>query len=220
MLNAFLLALTLHQNPVNITSSMKFPSSQKGVDCFTNPWWAVEKCRREYARIDVSWPASIFTAAGLIEGQVKNISIGGALINCRTLPNLEETFHLAIEIPNYLLPVAAKAKQVRLNVYDSEEGSASPSYELAVLFLDMSEEDKKVFHEAIDRAFHVQPPAYVEEKRDTRRSNRIDNDLLMTVEKLSMDHGRSFKDLLEEALQDLINKYDRKGSDKDQSVQP
>lgn len=180
----------------------------------------MEKCRREYARIDVSWPASIFTAAGLIEGQVRNISIGGALINCRTLPNLEETFHLAIEIPSYLFPVAAKAKQVRLNVYDSEEGSASPSYDLAVLFLDMSEEDRKVFHEAIDRAFHMKPPPHVEEEKDAKRSNRIDNNLLVTVEKLSTDHGRSFKDLLEEALQDLINKYDRKGSDKDQSLQP
>lgn len=179
----------------------------------------MEKCRREYARIDVSWPASIFTAEGLIEGQVRNISIGGALITCRTLPNLEETFYVAIEIPDYLFPVAARAKQVRLNVYDSEEGSASPSYELAVLFLDMSEEDKKVFHEAIDRAFHIQPPPAVEEEKDAHTSNRIDNSLLVTVEKLSTDHGRSFKDLLEEALQDLINKYERKFSDKDRSLQ-
>jgi len=179
----------------------------------------VEKCRREYARIDVSWPASIFTAAGLIEGQVKNISIGGALINCRRLPDLEETFHLAIEIPHYLFPVAAKAKQVRLNVYDSEGGSTSPSYDLAVLFLDMSEEDRKVFHEAIDRAFRTQPPPAVEEEKDANTSHRIDNSLLVTVEKLSTDHGRSFKDLLEEALQDLINKYDRQASDKDQSLQ-
>ena len=179
----------------------------------------MEKCRGEYARVDVSWPASIFTAAGLIEGKVKNISIGGALINCRSLPNLEETFHVAIEIPDYLFPVAAKAKQVRLNVYDSEEGSTSPSYELAVLFLDMSEEDRKVFHEAIDRAFRIQPAPAVKEEKDAHTSNKIDNSLLVTVEKLSTDHGRSFKDLLEEAPQDLISKYERKGSDKDQSLQ-
>jgi hypothetical protein len=179
----------------------------------------VEKCRREYTRVDVSWPASIFTAAGLIEGQVKNISIGGALINCQSLPDLEETFHLAIEIPHYLFPVAAKAKKVRLNVYDSEEGSTSLSYDLAVLFLDMSEEDSKVFHEAIERACRTQPHPAVEEEKDANTSNRIDNSLLVTVEKLSTDHGCSFKDLLEEALQDLINKYERKASDKDQSLQ-
>jgi hypothetical protein len=179
----------------------------------------MERCRREYARVDVSWPANIFTATGLIEGQVKNISIGGALINCRRLPDLEATFHLAIEIPQYLFPVAAKAKQVRLNVYDSEEGSTSPSYDLAVLFLDMSEEDRKVFHEALDRAARIQPSPHLEEEKDTTNSNRIDNGLLVTVERLSMDHGRSFKDLLEEALQDLIDKYEQKASDEDQSLQ-
>jgi len=179
----------------------------------------VEKCRREYARIDVSWSASIFTAAGLIEGRVKNISIGGALINCQSLPNLEETFHLSIEIPNYFFPLTAKAKQVRLNIYDSEKGSTSPSYELAVLFLDMSEEDRRVFHEAIDRACQARPFSAVEEEKDFSKSKRIDNSLLVTVEKLSMDYGRSFKDLLEEALQDLINKYEKKGSDEDQSLQ-
>ncbi|MEE9120746.1 MAG: PilZ domain-containing protein [Syntrophobacteria bacterium] len=179
----------------------------------------MEKCRREYSRVDVSWPASIFTAAGLIEGQVKNISIGGALINCQSLPDLEETFHLAIEIPHYLFPVAAKAKQVRLKVYDSEEGSTSPSYDLAVLFLDMSEEDRKVFHEAIDRAFRTQPSRAVEEEKEANTSKRIDKSILVTVEKLSIDHGCSFKDLLEEALQDLINKYEQRASDKDQSLQ-
>jgi hypothetical protein len=192
---------------------------QKEVDFLTTRWCAVEKCRREYARIDVSWPANIFTVAGLIEGRVKNISIGGALINCQSLPNLEETFHLSIEIPNYFFPLTAKAKQVRLNIYDSEEGSTSPSYELAVLFLDMSEEDRKVFHEAIDRASQARPSPGVEEDIDSSKSKRIDNSLLVTVEKLSMDHGRSFKDLLEEALQDLINKYEREASDKDKSLQ-
>jgi hypothetical protein len=180
----------------------------------------VDKCRREYARVNVSWPASLFTAAGLIEGRVKNISIGGALINCRRLPDLEEAFHVAIDVPDYLFPVAAKAKQVRLNIFDNEEGSTSPSYDLAVLFLDMFEEDRKVFHEAIDRAFRTQPASGVEEEKHSKRSNRIDNNLLVTVEKLSTDHDRSFKDLLEEALQDLINKYAQKGSDKDQSLQP
>jgi hypothetical protein len=83
----------------------------------------------------------------------------------------------------------------------------------------MSEEDRKVFHEAIDRAFRTHPPPAVEEEKDAKTSHRIDNSLLVTVEKLSTDHGRAFKDLLEEALQDLINKYERKASDKDQSLQ-
>jgi len=179
----------------------------------------VEDCRREYSRIDVSWPVSIFTSAGLIDGHIKNISIGGVLINCKSLPDLDETFNLTIEIPHYCFPVAAKVKKVRLNIYDSEDRTESPSYDLAVRFMDMSEDDSKVFHEAIDRAFRIERPTPTDKKEVTKKSNRIDNSLLMTVEKLSMDSGRSFKELLEEALQDLIQKYEKAGSFKDQSLQ-
>jgi hypothetical protein len=178
----------------------------------------VEHCRREYSRIEVSWPVSIFTSTGLIDGLIKNISIGGALINCKSLPDLDETFNLTIEIPHYFFPVAAKVKKVRLNIYDSEESDESLSYDLAVRFMDMSEEDSKVFHEAIDRAFRSEQSKPREKKEDTKKSNRIDNSLLMTVEQLSMESGRSFKELLEEALQDLIQKYEKAGF-KDQSLQ-
>jgi hypothetical protein len=178
----------------------------------------VEHCRREYSRIEVSWPVSIFTSTGLIDGLIKNISIGGALINCKSLPDLDETFNLTIEIPNYFFPVAAKVKKVRLNIYDSEDSDESPSYDLAVRFMDMSEADSKVFHEAIDRAFRSEQSKPREKKEITKKSNKIDNSLLLTVEQLSMESGRSFKELLEEALQDLIQKYEKSGS-KDQSPQ-
>ena len=167
----------------------------------------MEHSRREYSRIEVSWPVSIFTSAGLIDGQVRNISIGGALINCKILPDLDETFNLTIEIPQYFFPVAARVKKVRLNIYDSEGSNESPSYDLAVRFIDMSEADSKVFHEAIDHAFRTESPTATQKKKVAKKSNRIDNSLLMTVEKLSIHSGRSFKDLLEEALQDLIKKY-------------
>jgi hypothetical protein len=41
---------------------------------------------------------SIFTSSGSIDGEIKNISIGGALINCQRLPDLEQTFSLTIPI--------------------------------------------------------------------------------------------------------------------------
>ena len=173
----------------------------------------MEHCRREYSRIEVSWPVSIFTSEGLIDGQIRNISIGGALINCKSLPNLDETFNLTFEIPQYFFPVAARVKKVRLNIYDSEDSNESPSYDLAVRFTDMSEEDSKVFHEAIDCAFRTECPGPTQKKKDAKKSNRIDNSLLITVEKLSIDSGRSFKDLLEEALKDLIQKYKKAASE-------
>ena len=167
----------------------------------------------------MSWPVSIFTGSGLIEGEVKNISIGGALINCHSLPELEETFSLTIEIPQYLFPVTAKVKKVRLNIYDSEADKASPSYELAVSFIDISAGDRQIFHQTIDRAFRIKTSPPTEKKSPPRPSKRIDNSLLVSVEKLSLTSGRSFKDLLEEALQDLIDKYEKQASDTSQSLQ-
>ena len=178
----------------------------------------MKHCRREYSRVEVSWPVSIFTPAGLIDGRIKNISIGGALINCKSLPNLDETFDLTIEIPQYFFPVTAKVKKVRLNVYDGEDSSETISYDLAVRFMGMSEDDSKVFHEAIDRAFKSERSKPIEKETSTENSNRIDNSLLMTVERLSIASGRSFKELLEEALQDLIQKYEKAAS-KDKSLQ-
>ena len=178
----------------------------------------MEHCRREFARIEVSWPVSIFTSSGLIDGRIKNISIGGALINCKSLPKLDETFNLTIEIPDYFFPVASKVKKVRLNIYDSEAANESPCYDLAVRFVDMSEDDSKIFHEAIECAFRAECPTPSEKRKEAKTSNRLDNSLLLTVEKLSLDSGRSFKELLEEALQDLIQKYE-KAIAKDKSVQ-
>ncbi len=180
----------------------------------------MDKCRREYSRVEVSWPVSIYTTAGLIDGELKNISIGGALITCRSLPDLDETFQVTIEIPDYLFPIAAKVKKVRLNVYDSESEKTPPSYDLAVRFMDMSLEDRKLFHEAIDRASRIKRPATVEKKVKPKDSNRIDNTLLSSVEKLSTDLNRTFKDLLEEALMDLLDKYTKETSNKEQPEQP
>ena len=165
------------------------------------------------------WPVTIFTAVGLIEGYLKNISLGGALINCKSLPDLEGTFNVTIEIPNYLFPVAARAKQVRLNIYDSEDQKLSPSYDLAVRFIDMSEDDRKVFHQAIERAFRTNRKRPSGKMAVTSKSSRIDDNLLLTVEKLSLDSGRSFKELLEEALRDLIHKYEKASPVEDQSLQ-
>jgi hypothetical protein len=179
----------------------------------------MQNCRREYSRIEVVWPVTIFTAVGLIEGHLKNISLGGALINCKSLPDLEGTFNVTIEIPNYLFPVAARAKQVRLNIFDSDDQNLSPSYDLAVRFVDMLEDDRKVFHQAIERAFRTKRKGFIAKKAVTRKSARIDDNLLMTVEKLSLDSGRSFKELLEEALRDLIHKYEKTIPIEDQSLQ-
>ena len=106
----------------------------------------ISRERRQYSRVELSWSASINTAQGLIIGEIKNISQSGALIHCRELPNPDEAFELTIEIPEYVLPILASAKIVRLDTHISNSGS--PSYDLAVRFLKISEEDLRLLSHA------------------------------------------------------------------------
>ena len=65
----------------------------------TADWKAKCKDDREHSRIEVTWPSSISTSSGSIDGELRNISLGGALFLCRELPNLEDTFALDILAP-------------------------------------------------------------------------------------------------------------------------
>jgi hypothetical protein len=104
--------------------------------------------RREHPRAEVSWPVSMITAQGLFEGQIKDISKGGALIQCTELPKTDESLELSIEIPDHLLNISARAEKVRLNIDDSDK--AFPSYDLAVRFLGLDVHQRKYLYNAIE----------------------------------------------------------------------
>jgi PilZ domain len=54
----------------------------------------LERKRREYSRVKVAWPVLIYTGEGLIEGEIRDISLDGALIECARLPNLDHELNL------------------------------------------------------------------------------------------------------------------------------
>jgi len=95
--------------------------------------------RREHSRVEVSWPMSIFTPRGPIEGRVLNISLTGALIRCLELPNPVEALNLGIEIWEHCHVMFATAEMVRLDVRDYD--SNLHTYFLGVHFKEIAEED-------------------------------------------------------------------------------
>ena len=101
--------------------------------------------RREHSRTRVEWPASMATARGLVEGLVKNISLGGALIQSLELPNPEETSRLRIEIPEHGHAVVSTATVVRFEVAAGD----SFVYELGVRLLEISDKDRLTLNNAI-----------------------------------------------------------------------
>ena len=164
----------------------------------------MRKNRRKYSRIEASWPINMFFTEGIKEGEVKNISLGGALIRCSELPKEDKAFDLLIEIPEYVLPVWATVKKVRLNNHVSD--NSPPSYEMAIRFIDISEEDLSILCKAIEcrvRSRNRLP------KAEKTESSTIEKELVESMEKLSIDLKRPFKDLLEEAMDDLVKKYEK-----------
>jgi hypothetical protein len=59
------------------------------------------KEKREYSRAEVEWLVDISAAQGLIQGTIKNMSLGGAYIHLKELPNMDENLNLSIEIPEH-----------------------------------------------------------------------------------------------------------------------
>ena len=95
--------------------------------------------RREHSRVEVSWPVSIFSSQGPTEGEVRNISLTGALIRCLEIPDLDEVVRLGIEIWEHRHVIFATAEAVRLDIQDYDTDYYS--YLLGVHFTEISEKD-------------------------------------------------------------------------------
>lgn len=52
----------------------------------------------EYSRVEVCWPVTILTDKQMLVGEIKNISVGGALILCEELPTPEESIEISIKL--------------------------------------------------------------------------------------------------------------------------
>lgn len=104
--------------------------------------------KRKDPRAEVSWPVSVITSQGLFDGEIKNISKGGALIQCRDLPEAEESLELSIEIPDHHLSISATVEKVRLNI--DERNLDLPMYDLAVRFSGIDVDQRTQLYDAIE----------------------------------------------------------------------
>jgi hypothetical protein len=95
--------------------------------------------KREYSRLPVSWPISILTTAGPISGEIRNISLTGALVYCRQLPDPKHFHRLSIEIDKYAHMMLLTVEMIRLDVvYVDYHG---PIYSIGTRFVEIDEND-------------------------------------------------------------------------------
>lgn len=114
----------------------------------------MKRDRREYSRVEVSWQVIMLTSKHPIAGEIKNISIDGALIICKELPSEGESFSLIIQMPNSQQTFRVVVEQIRLNINNSD--TSLYSYDMAVRFVDLPEDECKMLSYAIEREARIQ----------------------------------------------------------------
>ena len=63
--------------------------------------------KRQYLRAKVKLPVVMMTGNGLVDGEIQDLSLGGAFIHCLEMPNPRENFSMVITAKGRLISVTA-----------------------------------------------------------------------------------------------------------------
>ena len=97
--------------------------------------------RRKYPRVKTRWPVTVITRDGLVQGETKNIGIGGGLISCDHPLSLHEKICIILQVPNHE-PVAVNTIVVRSNVTRQYKQKTLP--DVALYYVDLTEQQQQV----------------------------------------------------------------------------
>ena len=103
--------------------------------------------KRQFPRVEVIWPVTMLTSQGPIEGEVINVSLGGAFVHCQEQPESNETFRMIIKVPHARQFLRVSARVARSNIYNPE-GTDEP-VGIGVRFVDISEDDRQYIREVV-----------------------------------------------------------------------
>lgn len=95
------------------------------------------------SRAELYWPATVICKEQILQGRIKNLSRGGALLFLEERIDLHESLRIAIEIPRYNYVIPAKGEVVR--TYTLEKDTEEYSFAAGVKFTEILDEDLKFF---------------------------------------------------------------------------
>ena len=87
-------------------------------------------------RIRVEWPVTLETARGLVEAKTKDISAGGAHINCTEHLHLNEPVHLTLKAPD-----REPLKLAAIVIWSDREDESNRPRIIGVKFTEISADD-------------------------------------------------------------------------------
>ena len=92
----------------------------------------------------------MLTAKGPIQGEVINISLGGAFVHCPEEPDPNEPFRMIITLPDSRQFIRATARVARSSIYNPDD--ADELIGIGVRFVDISEDDRQYIREVVAKA--------------------------------------------------------------------
>ncbi len=106
-----------------------------------------QKERRKYLRVPVDWTAIVNTNHGSLEGEVKDISVGGACILCPEEPIVGESVSILLKLPEQRsIPVIGE--KVWSDFFDIHYGTA---FGMGVRFIHVLPEDRQYIAALVEK---------------------------------------------------------------------
>ena len=106
-----------------------------------------QKERRKYLRVPVDWSAIVETNHGSLEGEVKDISVGGACILCPEEPIAGESISILLKPPEQRsIPVIGE--KVWSDFFDIHYGKA---FGMGIRFIHVSPEDRQYIADLVEK---------------------------------------------------------------------
>jgi len=102
--------------------------------------------RRQTQRINVTWPITIITSQGTIEGESRNITPSGLFIHCKSKLPEDEVYQIIIKLPNEK-QIIVKGQMMWSNLNGRQDTGVFVN--MGFSFIRMSDEDQEVLRSVI-----------------------------------------------------------------------
>ena len=106
------------------------------------------KEKRQHARVEISWPATVITPDRLMSCTTENLSPEGTLIRCPELPEILQNFRLVFKPAERQL-ILATAEKVWSKALDSE---SSVTHAMGVRFTFIPDRDHQFIKGAVSKS--------------------------------------------------------------------
>lgn len=106
---------------------------------------AIEK--RQYPRAEITWPVTVITHNGPVDGRTENLSLTGTLIRCPEVPDLDDHFRLVFK-PAARQLLLATAEMIWSDIFLNDKYAF---YAMGVRFTYIPDHDQQLIGEVVSR---------------------------------------------------------------------